>query len=119
MTINIPDLPYEEAVERVTAIVEGVGRDHVYESDPETGLCVYFAKDGAPACVVGHLFADLGVEAEDLDESENADQTVNMLVGSGRLELTDERTVGFLSSIQRHQDRGVTWGDALEKATAP
>lgn len=113
-------ITYEDAVEQVTKIVAEKGRDHVYADKDDNGDCFYF-RDEAPSCVVGHWVHALGIEEF---ESAVKFKESSGPFSAGELATTawdegidiDEAALVFLSNIQDLQDRGWTWGAALDFA---
>lgn len=123
-----PKLELALAIEVDEQVVSG-REDYVYPalSAEEaarrgTGSCSY-ERDGAPSCVVGHIFAELGISAEELHliDIDKHPDTPDLLVTTADnvapvLFDIDEQTVDFLSTIQRYQDGRQPWGLALQAA---
>ena len=100
-----------KVLEHLRAVVAEKGADYVY-----WGPCVY-AIDGAPACIVGHVYARLGLLDEDTQWSGAG---VNLLhrdaiARSARSVLRAAQVVqdGDVSRSERG-----TWGEALAAAEA-
>ena len=90
--------------------------------------CMYFNPfDGTPSCIVGHYFDRVGVMFPDLAGSNG--QTVRSLFAGhqdiesgawveGLFPNADEKATEFLALVQTAQDRGVSWGQAVQDAVA-
>lgn len=119
MTINIDDVT--AAMERAVALK---GADYVY---PDADGCRYSWNDGTPACIVGHVAADLWPdkfkEVADYERVEEASGSVDGAfvfglgedrAGGGVLSIQPDRVVrNALQRAQNTQDNGFTWGEAL------
>lgn len=111
----------EFALESMRRAVEKKGADYVYKP-PAGNSCVYFNKDGSPSCIVGHVFADAGVDPDDFllpgpgrtRSSNSCRITILDLDGVGV--QIDDATRRALDAAQYAQDRGVTWAGALADA---
>lgn len=116
-------ITYEDVLDEVTKIVNEQGRDHVYEKPDGSHDCLYFADSGAPSCLVGHW-----IHALDNADFENAVRQAERTSPFSAQELIDlaieynldieyeSSAIQFLSEAQAMQDRGETWGDALDYA---
>lgn len=83
--------------------------------DMESG-CFYFKDDGQPCCIVGHGLAALGADpAHYLNTGHLNDQTPVLELAQLFEEIEDDDNAALkaLDSIQRYQDKGKTWGEAL------
>lgn len=91
-------------------------------ADPAAMGCIYVNDDGSPCCIVGQAWA----RQEPLNVAWFATQTIGKwatgprntqqftkLVEDFGTEIT--ATVDTIRSIQRWQDEGVSWGDAVKK----
>lgn len=112
-------ITYEEVLERVTKVVDERGRDYVYDDHQgDTEECRYFV-DGRPSCIVGHLIHGLGDEEFEREVREHELRSgsfpASMLNLQGEARF-DEDALRFLQEAQRHQDRGLPWGRALDMA---
>lgn len=140
----------DKAIELLEKQVEKKGADYVYPYDE----CIYFADGsqseeengklaecGTPLCILGNVYADLGLTADDLRVYQTeADYTRNYgdsseygwypgqagAIGTGlwdvlpdtdKVELTPE-AIEVFHKAQTVQDRGESWGKALEAAKA-
>lgn len=121
-TLTEDDRKFIKAME---AAVEERGERWTYPSgdDWRTGdgkMCVYAKPDGSPACLIGlALFKvdpKLMPSYEDSDSGRDMDavSVLDRLVDGGKLNLST-RTISGAYAAQNHQDRGGTWGDALDK----
>lgn len=125
---------YDETLAMLTGIVSENGEDFVYEVHDEDRLapsCRY-ALDGQPDCIVGHVFAKVGVPVEKMEyvrsdgwESgaagpvnpysvEGADLVAGRLEGDGVVAFTP-KAKRLLISVQVKQDAGDSWGEALSE----
>lgn len=72
--------------------------------------CRYF-HNKAPSCLLGHALHRIGVEASDIDESENKAVIWSVDIFNDD-DDTDEfqETVEWLTSVQKLQDEDIRWG---------
>lgn len=105
--------------------VELKGGNYVYPTYKGTALGCYYAKDGQPDCIVGHVLFDLGVPIEDMsDNTEGVAGRVSAgIIGIHRDYLHSRYGLDFdnvawemLCSAQCVQDNRDTWGEALKSA---
>lgn len=144
MTTALPDAPTRspvdvpEVLEHLRAVVAEVGPDYRYECPVErqldtlasvglVGRCVY-AHDDCPSCIIGRVFARLGVPIEEIAALDDPDWPLSIsgLWHKGALPLPmTNHAVAVLTAAQRIQDTGAsaregdtrwTWGVALELA---
>lgn len=73
-----------------------------------TAGCVYY-RDGLPVCLVGQVFAQIGVERP-LEGCTVVEQRPEIL------SLFDEEALEFLQEVQIEQDAGHPWGEAVRIA---
>lgn len=80
-------------------------------AEPGHGACAYRNREtGAADCIIGQV-ADLIGVLDDIEEETSAD-------GQGvLLDLFAAPAVTLLGNVQRFQDSGVPWGEAIDKAT--
>ncbi len=119
-------LTYEKAVELAKKAVEAKGADYVYhtpegeraveatrENDWYSPDCVNFDVDSdCPSCIVGHILFDFGVPKDELIEfNEEGSHEFVEWYASRQVDV-------FLEALQRKQDAGLPWGQALEEAIA-
>lgn len=135
----------DKAIELLEKQVEKKGEEYVYEF----ASCQYFAdedgqlashdfsnkievKEGQPLCIVGHIYADLGLTLTDLyiysseynDETEEYETTEDQDQGGAVYEVhpdpekvvLTEGAQAVLSTAQSAQDAWMTWGSALAEA---
>ena len=102
-------LEYNEALSLLKAQIEKKGEDYIYEAD-DNGSCRYFVDD-EPSCIVGHVFHDLGIDSDFVEEF----QVPKDAVDSEVLELSYE-AAELLEAVQSKQDNGEPWGYALKAA---
>lgn len=105
-------LTYDEAVDLLNRAVAEKGPDYVYPRSLSDGLCVYF-EGSAPSCIVGHLLAYKGIDAEQVAvQNENGFDT---LIGDDVIGV-DRKTECLLNVAQASQDSQMPWGDAVALA---
>ena len=90
--------------------------DHVYRNPewPESqtrGFCKYM-HDGEPGCIMGTAFYHLGVT---LPEGGDVGNVLMGYFPSIYDQLSEEQE-SWLRSVQRNQDQGSSWADAVIKA---
>lgn len=104
-----------EALRILTEIVEEKGADYVYPDSEKKGgdICQYLTYDEhgnptGPSCLVGHYLVRTGMPMSDLVQYEgtNINDTFDLDLPHWLVEA--------LAWAQRAQDRGDTWGKALE-----
>ncbi|ATN92637.1 hypothetical protein SEA_YASSJOHNNY_70 [Mycobacterium phage YassJohnny] len=98
------------------------------ENPDKIACCRYFGDEGAPCCIVGHVLAEAGIRPMDEDEDGYyiGNDTTSVLAGTlaGQLpweELGIEAPkttaeLRWVAEVQTRQDRGHTWGWAVEMA---
>lgn len=122
----------DKAIELLEKQVADKGEDYVYPY----ATCLYFAEEktldaeyepvevecGTPLCIVGNVYADLGLTAEDLYFHDYDSVTVSQdgqvgenLPNPDKVVLTEE-AIQVLQTAQIHQDAREPWGKALEAA---
>lgn len=107
--------------------VELKGSDYVYPTYRGSALNCYYAKDGQPDCIVGHVLFDLGVPIADMtwdDSGERRGDMATDVISVHRDYLLEEHGLKFddvawemLRSAQSKQDWRCSWGEALEAAS--
>jgi len=105
------------AKEIAAQVVAEFGADYIYpekqKAEDSLGFrtCVY-VHDGKPSCLVAQILVRHGVPVEQLMlwEDKSAYGVVHEVT---KCEVT---VPSFLSALQRRQDRGQTWGQALKNA---
>jgi hypothetical protein len=108
------------ALDLLARVVDDCGED--FTSTPVAGPShprrgYVYALDGRPQCIVGHALARASVDVAQLEQMR--DEHLRDLYRDGRLPV--KLSLGALTALdaaQRSQDRGLTWGAALEDATA-
>jgi len=118
----------EETLRLLTRAVEEKGEGHVYPTFPgtTTTLSCYYAKDGKPSCIVGHVLFDLGVPISDMthdDENGRYGRISLGVIGGHRASLRshygltfDNAAWSMLCVAQEVQDCREPWGEALAAA---
>lgn len=122
------------ALELLEAVVAEAGEDHVYgvatpvclyaeypldEYDEYGGMVDRDAPPVGPGCIVGHALHMAGLPLEALAQMDNYGSITEAdhrewLVAHG-IDLTPEAQQVFYAA-QLYQDRGCTWGHALDNA---
>lgn len=112
-----------EAVDYLYRAVLDRGEDHFVDDEDSGGIkrCRYFNTNHTPQCIVGHVLADLGVDPNVLIEAGVNGVAVwdigDVLRKDCEIDL-EPGAIGALSVAQASQDRGLSWGLALQKARA-
>lgn len=75
--------------------------------------CVYFDESGNPSCVIGHVFAKIGITPDQVSPADNT-TILNCLYHVCGEKITTP-TMEWLQDIQSHQDCGISWGEILEE----
>ena len=85
--------------------------DFIYHApDEEDGTCMYWHKhENAPGCIYGHALTRLGV---DVLAGDFEDTGIDSVLG----EITGASVPGWFVYVQKLQDSGVSWGDAVAYA---
>jgi hypothetical protein len=117
MTLNIA-LTREVVDPILDALVEEYGADYVY---PEADNGCLYVRDGAPSCIIGHVYNRLGVPLEVLAANEftTASEVAHRALG---VDIYNNEGGDFipiaryLDRIQREQDSTIPWGQAVESA---
>jgi hypothetical protein len=115
----------------VKAEIKAEGADFVYGRHDgrlvaNQGPACLYAKDGKADCIVGRVFAKLGVPVESMEyvadeDAENrystgvADAVMENLRRDDLLDF-DVKASKFLTRIQSYQDNGIPWGEAYDRA---
>ena len=117
MTITIDK---QQAIDLLNKAVKINGEDYIYPG-AKTISC-YYAKDGAPSCIVGYaisnlsadLFSKLAAYENNEGPSEMGEMYKSFLKGEG-VEMTDE-ALAIWKAAQTEQDMGARWGSAVSFA---
>lgn len=88
--------------------------DYVYDDQDAGGFCRYFNDEGEPSCVVGHVIAQHGITAEQVEPVKNSCAPV-VIREITEIQLSLEAKVLF-SSVQGWQDMRQPWARALKIA---
>lgn len=112
----------EKVRSHLVKAVEEKGADYIYplaykSADVEAGYeseCVYATLDEqgnkAPSCLVGHAFSYDGLLSEVSADEGMAARVVAERIGYS----SNDSVLGALDAAQNAQDRGGTWGEALD-----
>lgn len=118
-------LTAELAIELLEKAVDQRGRDYIYKGDERemgvTPVCVYVESENdvlVPSCGVGLALHLGGVSTSDLDvnPAHTASQLVSDLMDQEIIGGADSIALQILNIFQSFQDRGRTWGHALDFA---
>lgn len=117
MTLHIKP---QEALAALREVVQRVGRDHVDVNAGKTSGCKYVRIGGdVPECIVGRVLHRMGVEISVLRQMDADDEPVIETGGSAILSHNevsmDHRARTLLATAQGLQDKGKTWGEALDE----
>lgn len=87
----------------------------VADNEDRKSYCAYVDGTGEPVCIVGHIFARLCPSVlDEIREAEAVRVSVLALSSFGVEVPMSMPTLELLWAIQRYQDAGLTWGEALE-----
>lgn len=103
------------ALELLRKAVEEKGAGWVDPNAAEGQGCQYVDDQGAPSCIVGHAMVFAGVPSSDLIEDGDVYDLAQGLTHKERLYL-ERGALRVMMEAQSWQDRGTTWGEALEAA---
>jgi hypothetical protein len=104
-------ITYDEALQGLLDAVNLKGKDHIYEEAFE--VCSYLRHD-EPSCIVGHLMINtLEIDPLSIMGIEGTD--AGYALAALGFEMDDD-TMNLLTEVQRTQDHGVPWGEAVEIA---
>lgn len=124
--MELEALTYDRTLGLLQEVVAENGADYVYTTDPKTEekriaeeasdrACFYGNVDGTPGCIVGHLIHKL-----------KPDFDLSRLGGSGAISALEvagysagsmfSKVSNLVLVVQRQQDGGRTWGEALTTA---
>lgn len=111
-------LTLEEAKVMVAEILSGAP-DTRFDPISFGDACVYFnPDDGSPSCVVGHVFARIGITRASLDAFPRG-PLPNTTVLNGIEHVWEgkisKEAAGWLRRVQERQDSGFTWGEIYEE----
>lgn len=128
MTTPIDGYPYTDLDLKIIAgihkAVEDRGRDWIYPRFEQTedgeevynkewirsGTCLYVKDDLTPACIVGYALVEAGIPARDMQVLAEAEELVHAYLS---LDVSERVTLA-LDRIQSVQDRGGSWGEAVD-----
>lgn len=129
-------LTLAKAHELIDAAVAEKGAEYVYPGSAH-GACTYVDVsypddyledvDSEPLCEKGCIVGNAFITAFDLDmeelrhlavNDEGAHSFIEWLKGREHISGYDRDALEFLAKVQVNQDKGVTWGEAVEKAKA-
>lgn len=112
-------IEYGDALRALNQAVADKGYGYVYpRADRPGGFC-YNVWEGNPDCIVGHALVWLGVPVQWFEQGSRANdaayEACSNLFVSDMFNLTDEARE-LLGDVQRLQDEGVPWGEAVTRA---
>lgn len=107
------ELTYPVVLDLANRAVADRGSDYVYGThEGESILCKY-VHEGQPDCMVGWILAAAGVTLTNAyNRAGDSDELLNYLDERDEVNATKEARL-FLRAVQRKQDAGYTWGEAL------
>lgn len=113
----------DEAIRVATEVVQEFGEDHVApgaSGKPDAISSCMYVMNGQPSCLVGQVLFRTGTSLERLMEEDRANTDG---YGDGADHLArrlgwDDDAAAYLLALQRLQDGGATWGEALREAPA-
>ena len=108
-------ITYDEALESLKRAVALKGEDYLYQYPVGVDSCEYKV-GGAPACIVGHVLADLAPDFfESVIKGGRNRQEFRSLVSATDLDIEPDASL-LLAEVQWKQDNRMAWGEALEAA---
>lgn len=119
----------EYTYQRVREILEQLAREFPNKIAPRFHIgeayygCRYLDPDGCPSCIVGVALDRLGIPREEIAFMDSEGDYTTPHAPSPVQKSNAEFWASFdvpgrilLAKAQYHQDRGRTWGDAVERA---
>lgn len=123
---------YDETLALLNSAMEseGKGEEFVYNhyGRPErNGPVCHYAWEGQPDCIVGHVFAAVGVPIEEMEygdggEFDNRGRYSENRAGRVAVLLEEDGVVAFtpkarrlLNVAQSEQDNGAAWGASIKR----
>lgn len=112
----------EEVHEHLKAIVAEAGRDFVYRPPTEAGTSCYYAtysntdalEDATgPGCLIGQMLFRAGMTLYDLTRLDHVGSVRTLI--ANRILVVSDRCGDVLARVQEFQDRGMSWGECLDK----
>lgn len=118
MTTNAAHFTTEQVMAALHKAVEG--KENYIDPRAQTNLACQYVLDGEPSCIVGVTLSLLGVSTETLEMMDNCGNPMfsadGLLVLEGSDVTMDSDARDVLIAAQNKQDRGETWGEALNAA---
>lgn len=107
------ELTLEKAIELLDNAIAERGADHVYVPDVAGSSCFYVHGD-KPGCIIGHVLHQFGIPLSELKKVEGK----RAALAVDELDIRTEKYLvsQFLDHVQRAQDNGSPWGDAVRYA---
>lgn len=87
--------------------------DHVYQR-PAFGACLYIEPE-CPGCLIGQALFEAGVIGMDFCRSPYNAMSFNSVIAELSLDLDHNEDV-WLCTVQRTQDKALSWGEAVALA---
>lgn len=125
------DYSYAQTLQFLLDAVAVKGEDYVYEGVDDNGggdaMRCYYARNGEPDCIVGHVLHKLGVPIEKMEYNQETKNNVDVIshktIHSHFYTLRSEYGINFserarrlLAVVQGFQDSDYSWGDAVQSA---
>ena len=107
----------QDLIDEVRKIAEEMP-DYVYMTGDVSG-CSYFGREiGDPTgqcCIMGQAFKNLKIDTSKIDETPVGVSTVGELIWNDEVPVValDGSQVDWLDRVQRLQDEGISWGEAV------
>ena len=115
-------LELADAIALAEAVVEHAGKHYVDPNSDAGGGCQYVI-DNQCSCIVARIYEAAGLPVETLAswdaEINDVSQSIDDIEAYGLLDEalpTSRGAMAFLVALQKSQDLGLTWGDALREA---
>jgi hypothetical protein len=123
-------LTESEVRDMAKEVVAEIGEDYIYNPGQTRNTCVYVEgyvrdEDGydttnaVPSCLWGHVFIKNGIATADwfVKTGANEVEIEEMVMDLDDTSFTEE-ALTFMGLSQQYQDRGFSWSEAIDKATA-
>lgn len=109
------------ALDLLKAAVVERGPDYVYEVIDSSDRCLYWHQEkNEPGCIVGLVLFNKGVTPDSLIDVDNEVATAarhlssyKLMTATGETVWLSEKALDLFSRVQRFQDTGSPWGEAL------
>lgn len=107
------ELTYPVVLDLANRAVADRGSDYIYEMHSSEAVGCKYVHEGQPDCMVGWILAAAGLPLINAhNRAGDSDELLNYLDERDEVNATEEARL-FLRAVQRKQDAGYTWGEAL------